>query len=212
MDSFLGIFSTSEPCSLVVLAGPSGVGKGTLIQRLMEAHPKSFGFSVSHTTREPREGEIDGIHYHFTKRESMERSIEEAQFVEHADVHGNLYGTSRQAVDAVTQQGKVCILDIDVQGVRKVKAANLQPPPRFVFILPPEKPTHIEALEVRLRKRGTETEEKLQRRLSNAADEIAYAQEGNGANFDKVIVNDDLDAATKELFATLNRWIPGGLA
>jgi hypothetical protein len=91
----------------VVICGPSGVGKGTLIGKLMKDFPDSFGFSVSHTTRRPREKEQDGVHYHFTKRPTMEKEISERKFLESADVHGNLYGTSWAAVDAVTSSGKV---------------------------------------------------------------------------------------------------------
>jgi guanylate kinase len=91
----------------VVICGPSGVGKGTLIGKLMKDFPDSFGFSVSHTTRRPREKEQDGVHYHFTKRPTMEKEISERKFLESADVHGNLYGTSWAAVDAVTNSGKV---------------------------------------------------------------------------------------------------------
>jgi len=184
----------------LVMAGPSGVGKGTLIARLMKDFPGSFGFCVSHTTRSPRPGEEDGIAYHFTELGAMKKMVEEGHFLEYADVHGNLYGTSRAAVEKVAQAGSICILDIDVQGVRLVKAAQLDPAPLFVFVRPPS----MEALEARLRGRGTETEARVQRRLANAAAEIGYASERGGANFDAVLVNDDLELCYAQLKALLD--------
>ncbi|KAK3258952.1 guanylate kinase [Cymbomonas tetramitiformis] len=175
----------------VVIAGPSGVGKGTLIAKLMEEFKNIFGFSVSHTTRDPRPGEEDGVHYNFTTRDSMEGEIKEGKFIEFADVHGNFYGTSKAAVDKVADAGKICILDIDVQGVRSVKAAEMIPTPMFIFIKPPS----MDLLEQRLRGRGTETEEKVQKRLKGAKAELDYADDNGGANFDSIIVNDDLERA-----------------
>ena len=99
----------------VVICGPSGVGKGTLLTRLMAEHPDSFGFSVSHTTRQPRAGEVDGVHYHFVKKEDMEAAITRGEFIEYARVHSNMYGTSVKAVEDVRAAGKTCLLDIDVQ-------------------------------------------------------------------------------------------------
>ena len=99
----------------VVVCGPSGVGKGTLLNRLMAEHPESFGFSVSHTTRQPRAGEVDGVHYHFVKKEDMEAAITRGEFIEYARVHSNMYGTSVKGVEDVRAAGKTCLLDIDVQ-------------------------------------------------------------------------------------------------
>lgn len=184
----------------VVIAGPSGVGKGTLIDRLMKEHPNCFGFSVSHTTRDPRAGEVNGVHYHFMKdKQAMLAMIEANEFLESANVHGNLYGTSKTAVADVASGGQICVLDIDVQGVKSVKGANLNPNPMFIFIKPPS----TEELEKRLRGRGSETEEKIQARLKNATDEIAYADEEEGSNFDAVLVNDNLDTCYAELKALL---------
>jgi len=179
----------------IVITGPSGVGKGTLIDRLLKERPDKFGFSVSHTTRQPRSGEIDGKHYHFTSKEQMEKAIAEGKFVESANVHGNFYGTSKQAVECVQNEGKVCILDIDVQGCESVKKSTLKP--KYIFVAPPS----MEALEKRLRGRGTETEEKIQTRLKNATGEMNYTKRDKF--FDKIIVNDNLDTAFKELRA----WI-----
>ena len=152
-----------------VITGPSGVGKSTLIKKLMAEFPDHFGFSVSHTTREPRPGEQAGIDYHFVSREQMQQDIEAGLFVEHAEVHGNLYGTSMAAVQAVTRQGKVCLLDIDVQGAESVRRSALASTCSFVFFAPPT----AAVLEQRLRGRGTETEEKIQKRLGNSLKELA---------------------------------------
>jgi len=169
----------------VVICGPSGVGKGTLLARLISTHPDRFGFCVSHTTRAPRPGEVDGVHYHFCDKEEMEAAIARGEFLEHAHVHANIYGTSVAAVEAVSDAGKTCLLDIDVQGADSVKASPL--PARFVFIAPPS----FEALEGRLRGRGTEEEDKVQLRLNTARHEMTYKdREGF---FDHVLTNDDLE-------------------
>lgn len=110
-------------CRPIIICGPSGAGKSTLVAKLRSEFPDSFGFSVSHTTRDPRPGEVNGVHYHFVSREVMEREIGEGMFLEHATVHGNLYGTSKAEVESVTRQGRVCILDIDIQ-VRSSERAS----------------------------------------------------------------------------------------
>jgi guanylate kinase len=171
----------------VVVCGPSGVGKGTLLNRLMAEHPESFGFSVSHTTRQPRAGEVDGVHYHFVKKEDMEAAITRGEFIEYARVHSNMYGTSVKGVEDVRAAGKTCLLDIDVQGAELVKKTNLDAV--FVFVAPPS----YEELERRLRGRGTENEETLKTRLANAQGELAYMYKPGF--FDCVIVNDDVEKA-----------------
>ena len=175
----------------VVVCGPSGVGKGTLLGRLMADYPDEFGFSVSHTTRAPRPGEKDGVHYHFCSKDDMEKMIADGGFIEYARVHANLYGTSIAAVKAVSEQGKTCLLDIDVQGAELVKKTDLSA--RFLFIAPPR----FDDLERRLRGRGTESEDKIQLRLKNARDELAYLEKEGF--FDAIIVNDDVDRAYAEL-------------
>lgn len=185
----------------VVFCGPSGVGKGTLIEMLMRRFPNDqFGFSVSHTTRKPRAGEVDGKHYHFTTVEKMKGEIDDGRFVEYAEVHGNYYGTSIAAVEAVQGENKICVLDIDIQGVMKVKQSSLDP--RYIFIAPPS----MEELEKRLRGRGTETEEAVAKRLANAAKELDYGQEAG--NFDRIFVNADLDATFEDLATTFKEWYP----
>ncbi|KAI3760613.1 hypothetical protein L1987_51010 [Smallanthus sonchifolius] len=175
----------------IVISGPSGVGKGTLINMLMKDFPTMFGFSVSHTTRAPREKEENGVHYHFTNRSVMEEEIKAGKFLEFASVHGNLYGTSIEAVEVVADAGKRCILDIDVQGARSVRASSLEA--IFIFICPPS----FEELEKRLRARGTETEELIQKRLNNAKAELE--QGTSGGLFDHILVNDDLEACYERL-------------
>ncbi|KAK9154891.1 hypothetical protein Sjap_002371 [Stephania japonica] len=175
----------------IVISGPSGVGKGTLISQLMQEFPSTFGFSVSHTTRAPREKEKDGVHYHFTEMSTMEKDIKDGKFLEFASVHGNLYGTSVAAVNAVKDAGKRCILDIDVQGARLVRASPLDAV--FIFVCPPS----FEELEKRLRGRGTEAEEHIQKRLKNAKAEL---EEGKSLGlFDYMLENDDLKTCYETL-------------
>ncbi|CAI5465060.1 unnamed protein product [Closterium sp. Yama58-4] len=191
-----GQASSQPPAMPVVICGPSGVGKGTLINKLMEEFPGRCGFSVSHTTRGPRPGEEDGVHYNFTTREVMEKEIAEGRFLEKADVHGNLYGTSVAAVKKVTDSGKMCILDIDVQGARQVKASPALDAV-FIFVAPPS----FEELERRLRGRGTETEEQVEKRLGNARKEMEAGKDAT--LFNHTIINDNLDAAYAKLKALL---------
>ncbi|XP_016669501.1 guanylate kinase 2 isoform X1 [Gossypium hirsutum] len=175
----------------VVISGPSGVGKGTLINMLMKEFPSMFGFSVSHTTRAPRGNEKNGVHYHFADRSVMEKDIKDGKFLEFASVHGNLYGTSIEAVEAVADSGKRCILDIDVQGARSVRASSLDA--IFIFICPPT----MRELEERLRARGTETEEQILKRLRNAEAEIEQGK--SSGIFDHILYNDNLEECYENL-------------
>ncbi|KAJ1929486.1 hypothetical protein IWQ60_001098 [Tieghemiomyces parasiticus] len=144
-----------------------------------------------HTTRKPRPGEQDGVNYHFVDRETILQGIANGEFIESAEFSGNMYGTSIKAVRDVQKTGKICMLDIDMQGVKSVKKTDLNA--RFLFIAPPS----LEALEQRLRGRGTETEESAQLRLAAANEELAYA--AVPGHYDLVIVNDDLDEAYRKL-------------
>ncbi|XP_016919754.1 guanylate kinase isoform X2 [Apis cerana] len=171
----------------LVLCGPSGSGKSTLIKKLFEEFPDTFGYSVSHTTRTPRPGEEDGKHYHFTTKEKMQKQIEQDEFIETAIFSGNMYGTSKRAVEEVQQMGKICVLDIEIQGVEQVKRSSLDP--LYIFIKPPS----IEELEKRLRARKTETEDVLKQRLSIAKVEMEYGEKVG--NFDIVIENDNFSKA-----------------
>ena len=193
----LGVRSSSSRASNtlldpLVVCGPSGVGKGTIIQRFMESHQgQQFGFTVSHTTRAPRQGEVDGIHYHFVDETKMRREIAEGKFLEYAQVHGNWYGTSWASLQDL---GKRALLDIDVQGVRNIKgmeeAGVLEP--KYIFIAPPS----LETLRTRLQGRQSESPESLERRLGNAASEVEYGLEAG--NFDAIVTNDDLDQAVQD--------------
>ncbi|CAG8820876.1 7816_t:CDS:2, partial [Racocetra persica] len=172
------------------VSGPSGSGKSTLLKRLFQDYPNRFGFSVSHTTRSPRPNEQNGVHYHFVSREEFEKLITQNKFIEYTEFSNNLYGTSIDAVRAVADEGKCCILDIELQGVKSVKKTNLNA--RFLFVAPPS----LQVLEERLRNRGTESEDAMQARLKAAKEELAYAAEEG--SHDKVIVNDDLDTAYEQ--------------
>eukprot|EP00741_Cyanophora_paradoxa_P022491 tig00021464_g21717.t1 len=183
--------SDDGPSRPLVIAGPSGVGKGTLIDKLMKADPDRFGFSVSHTTRQPRQGEQHGVNYFFVSKDDFER--QKPEMVEWAEVHGRLYGTSVQAVKDVLAQGRVCILDIDVQGAESVRRSGLDP--CTVFIAPPS----MAELERRLRGRGTETEDQVRERLENAAKEMEASQ--RPGLFDHIVVNDNLEDTLRQLKA-----------
>ena len=175
----------------LVLCGPSGSGKSTLMKLLMAEYGSFLGFSVSHTTRQPRPGEEDGKDYHFVSRQKMQELIASGQFIEHTEFSGNIYGTSRSAVQEVLDSRRICILDIETKGVKAIKNTELKP--RLVFLKPPS----LEVLEQRLRARGTETEESLSKRLGAAKAEMDYGEaEGN---FHVIIVNDTIEAAYAQL-------------
>ncbi|XP_029906354.1 guanylate kinase 1b isoform X4 [Myripristis murdjan] len=183
----------------VVLSGPSGAGKSTLMKRLLQDHEGVFGFSVSHTTRNPRPGEEDGKDYHFTTREAMQEGIDQGEFIENAEFSGNMYGTSKSAVEDVLAKNLICILDVDIQGVKNIKKTDLNP--IYISIQPPS----MEILEKRLRDRQTETEESLQKRLEAARIDMELSNEPGV--FDVVIINDDLEKAYQELKDVLNEEI-----
>ncbi|MCI5227194.1 MAG: guanylate kinase [Candidatus Electrothrix sp. AX2] len=175
---------------LLVVSAPSGCGKTTILKKLM-TKISNLEFSVSHTTRQPRRGEQDGKDYHFVTEEEFIalRDQQPSGFLEWAEVHGNLYGTSRQAVEEIVATGKDVVLDIDIQGADQVREnAN----PVTVFISPPTP----EELERRLRKRGTETPEDIDSRLANAESEMAAAR-----RYRYLIINDELEQAVRDLQA-----------
>ncbi|KAG6027887.1 hypothetical protein E4U41_000815 [Claviceps citrina] len=175
----------------LVISGPSGVGKGTLYKRLFDNHPDTFCLSVSHTTRGPRPGEQDAVDYHFVTMEAFEDLISKDGFVEHAKFGGNRYGTSKMTIEEQTKKGKVVLLDIEMEGVKQIKQSSIAA--RYIFIAPPS----LSALEARLRGRGTEDEASVQKRLAQAHQELEFSK--TPGVHDKIIVNDDLDAAYKEL-------------
>jgi len=175
---------------LFVVSAPSGAGKTTLLKRLM-ARLGGLVFSVSHTTRLPRPGEKNGVDYHFVSPSEFRAMVEEGLFVEHATVHGNLYGTSRPAIVAQLEKGLDVILDIDVQGAALLRQDSSLPATE-IFIAPPD----LAELERRLRGRGTEDAERLALRLNNARDELHAAEE-----YQYLIINDNLDEAAELLAA-----------
>ncbi|KAI8609638.1 P-loop containing nucleoside triphosphate hydrolase protein [Chytriomyces sp. MP71] len=178
----------------------SGAGKSTLLKRVFAEYPDKFGFSVSHTTRKPRAGEVDGKDYHFVTKEQIVKDIAAGLFIESAQFSGNYYGTSYAAIKDVLNTNKSPILDIDMQGVKTLQSqlakgeAKLNPKPLFVFLAPPS----VEELERRLTGRGTENAESLAARLAAAKAELEWGMAKNNG-IDRVIVNDDVERAYKEL-------------
>jgi guanylate kinase len=172
---------------LIVLTGPSGAGKGTLLKALRERHPELY-ISISATTRSPRPGEVNGQHYFFLDRPQFERQVAQGQFLEWAEFAGNCYGTPRQPVEAQIQAGNIVILEIELEGARQVRQSF--PSAHRIFIMPPS----FEELENRLRGRGTESDEVVARRMQRAKAEIEAAGE-----FDIQIVNDQFEQAVREL-------------
>ncbi|HET6631624.1 MAG TPA: guanylate kinase [Rhodanobacteraceae bacterium] len=174
---------------LLVIAAPSGAGKSTLVRALLEREP-GIRLSTSHTTRAPRAGEVPGTHYHFVSHAEFQRMIEAEAFFEHAQVHGDLKGTSMAAVKPLLAQGRDVLLEIDWQGARQVRARV--PECRSIFILPPSR----EELERRLRSRASDSEAAIARRLEDSRVDIAHATE-----FDYIVVNDRLEDAIDDLCA-----------
>ncbi|NMM16700.1 MAG: guanylate kinase [Cellulomonas sp.] len=183
---------TTTPARLTVLAGPTAVGKGTVSADLRARYPQVW-LSVSATTRAPRPGEVDGVHYHFVSPGRFDAMIVDGELLEWAVVHGrNRYGTPRGPVDERLAAGEPALLEIDLQGARQVRAT--MPEARFVFLAPPS----WEELERRLVGRGTEDADERERRLATARVELAAESE-----FDHVIVNDDVHRATDELIQVI---------
>ncbi|MFZ3102944.1 MAG: guanylate kinase [Desulfitobacteriaceae bacterium] len=176
---------------LIVLSGPSGAGKGTLCLELLRQQP-SINYSVSATTRAPRLGEVDGVSYFFRSREEFENMIENQELLEWAEFCGNFYGTPHFAVEQFIQAGKDVILEIEIQGALQVKKRF--PQGVFVFIVPPS----IDVLSERIHKRGTESEEVIQKRLAMAVHEMEYLTE-----YDYVVVNDEIPAGVDKLRSIL---------
>lgn len=176
-----------EQGDLFIISAPSGTGKSTLCHRLME-ETSGIRFSVSHTTRSPRKGEVDGIDYHFVTQAEFDGMVKKAEFLEWARVHGNCYGTSRSSVLEMLEHGVDVLLDIDVQGAMQLR--KIFPQATFVFILPPS----MKVLEERLRHRGTDSGETIRLRLENARQELKALED-----YDFLIINDDLIRAVGDL-------------
>ena len=173
--------------TLYTVSAPSGAGKTSLVKALTE-QDSSIHVSVSHTTRGPRPGEVDGVNYHFTDRSAFETMVAAGDFLEHAEVFGNYYGTSRITIEETLHKGIDVFLDIDWQGARQVKEAL--PDTCGIFILPPS----LEVLNERLNNRGQDSQEVIAGRMSKAVDEMIHYDE-----FDHLIINDDFETALDEL-------------
>jgi len=181
---------SSDAPLLLIVSSPSGAGKTTLTNRLL-ASEKGLVFSVSHTTRKPRTGEVDGREYHFVDRSDFERRITGGEFLEWAEVHGNLYGTARSEIERA-RGARGLIFDVDYQGARQIKSAD--PAAVAVFILPP----NMHVLLERLRGRASDDEATVMRRYKGAREEIRHY----GA-FDYLLVNEDVERASEQLIAIL---------
>ncbi len=182
----------------IVISGPSGVGKSTVCSRVRERLPE-LRFSVSCTTRRPRTGEIDGVHYHFLTHAEFERRIAEAQFIEHARVFDNIYGTLKSEVLDRVRNGEDVFLDIDVQGAMQIRAAAAQDPELakvcdFILLAPPS----FAVLEARLRGRASDSPEQVELRLANARHELSFWQ-----RYDYLVVNDELECAVDSVTAII---------
>ncbi len=182
---------SSSVGNLIIVSAPSGAGKTTLVGEMLK-RDRLVKTSISFTSRAPRAGEENGIHYHFISREEFKAMIERGDFLEWAEVHGNLYGTSRRMVEAARSAGFDVILTIDIQGA--AQARRLFPDAVGVFIMPPS----LDALIERLEARGTSAADDLQLRLRNARREVEQY-----VSFDYIVVNDDLDQAIGELAAII---------
>ncbi len=174
---------------LFIVSAPSGAGKSSLVKALLEQDP-AIRLSISYTTRAPRPGEVDGVHYHFVGREDFQARLERGEFLESAEVYGNYYGTSQPWIEAEMAAGRDILLEIDWQGAAQVR--RLMPQAKSIFILPPS----IAELRRRLEGRGTDSAEVIARRLAAAAADVSHAPE-----FDYLVVNEDFEAALADLLA-----------
>jgi guanylate kinase len=177
--------------TLYIISAASGAGKTTLVSAVLE-QVDDLEVSVSHTTRAPREGEVDGVNYHFVDKDTFEAMVEDSEFIEYATVFGNMYGTSRQHIQEQLLKGKDVILEIDWQGARQIR--QLMPDCRSVYIVPPS----TEALRERLTSRGKDDEDIITRRMHEAISEMSHYVE-----FDYLIINDDFDEARDNLTAII---------
>ena len=173
--------------SLYIISAPSGAGKTSLISQLIKQDP-AIKVAISHTTRPMRDGEEDGKHYHFIKKDEFENKIEQKSFLEYAQVFGNYYGTSHQSINQQLESNHDVILEIDWQGAQQVR--QLRPDAISIFILPPS----VQALEQRLYGRGQDSQSVIENRLQQAHEDMSHYQE-----FDYILINDDFDTAVKDL-------------
>ena len=180
---------------LIILTGPSGVGKGTVVKEIW-GKEKNFWLSISATTREPREGEKDGVNYYFLNQEKFKDMIKQNLFLEWAQFAGNYYGTPFSSVNEKIKKGFTVLLEIEVEGARQIK--NKFPNSQSIFLLPPDK----EELERRIRNRGTEKEEAIEKRLSRANYEISVSNQ-----FDFALTNHNIDETAKKIIKLIKTWL-----
>ena len=176
---------------LFVFSGPSGTGKGTIVKELLKA--EDSWFSVSCTTRAPREGEVEGVHYYFVTQEKYDEMVQQGGFLEHASIYGNSYGTPKAPALKAMEEGKDVILDIEMQGALQIKASY--PDAVLVFVLPPS----LAELRNRIRGRGTETEEQIELRMATTVQEIEKLPE-----YKYFLINDDLETAIEQARAIIS--------
>lgn len=183
---------------LVVISGPSGVGKSTVVKKLFKLYPR-LRMSISSTTRAPRPGEIHGRHYYFITQEEFDLRVKQNQFLEWAKVHGSYYGTPRQFIDQQLKKGEVVVLEVDVQGAASVKriveGGELKAAVVFVFLIPPS----VDILAFRLKKRKTEDQEVVNYRLRAAIAELQVMEK-----YDYIVVNDRVESAAEKIMAIVN--------
>jgi guanylate kinase len=183
---------------LVVISGPSGVGKSTVVRRLFKLYPR-LKMSISSTTRTPRPGEVHGQHYYFITQEEFDLRVKQSQFLEWAKVHGSYYGTPRQFIDQQLKKGEVVVLEVDVQGAASIKriveGGELKAAVVFVFLIPPS----VDILAFRLKKRKTEDQEVVNYRLRAAIAELQVVEK-----YDYIVVNDQVESAAEKIMAIIN--------
>ena len=176
---------------LIVISGPSGAGKGTVCKELMKKY--NYNISISATTRSPREGEVDGVNYHFLDKKSFEEKLFRDEFLEYAQVYGNYYGTLKKGVEDELNKGNNIILEIDIQGTLQVQKVYKNAV--YIFLLPPS----INELKNRILKRGSETEFSFNLRFSSVGEELKYMN-----SYDYAVINDDLDSAVEKVHSIIN--------
>lgn len=176
---------------LIVISGPSGAGKGTVCKELMKKY--NYNISISATTRSPREGEVDGVNYHFLDKRSFEEKLSRNEFLEYAQVYGNYYGTLKKGVEDELNKGNNIILEIDIQGTLQVQKVYKNAV--YIFLLPPS----INELKNRILKRGSETESSFNLRFSSVGEELKYMN-----SYDYAVINDDLDSAVEKVHSIIN--------
>ncbi|KAF8819856.1 guanylate kinase family protein [Cardiosporidium cionae] len=185
----------------LVVCGPSGAGKGTILQLLFDQFPGFFQYSVSHTSRKPRSGEIHGQQYYFESRDKLLSDISNGLFLEYTEYAGSIYGTSLQELERIHQSQKIGILELEMQGVKQIKLTALSTQMKFLFIKPP----CFDILKERLKARGTNSAEDIENRMMVARNEL---RESENIEFDFYLTNDKLDDSYRQVREVLLSWFP----